>query len=73
MEVATRGQMDEGMVPVSLLIWRSLQQWEQEVKTMQRVGAKDGVRFTSITRLMKHGSTGSRRGREAALTGYSSS
>ena len=46
-----------GMVPVSWLPPRSLQQWEHEDKTMQREDEdKDGVRFTSITRLMKHGS-----------------
>jgi hypothetical protein len=27
---------------------RALQQWEQEVKTMQRVGGKDGVIFTTL-------------------------
>ena len=45
--VTKRGQMDEGMVPVSLLAARSLQQWEHEDKTMQREEDKDGVRFTS--------------------------
>ena len=33
--VAKRGQMDEGMVPVSWLEARDLQQWEHEVETMQ--------------------------------------
>ena len=41
--------MDEGMVPVSLLSERVLQQWEDGVETMQREDDKDGVRFTSIT------------------------
>ena len=34
--VVKRGQMDEGMVPVSLLRLSCLQQWEDEAKTMQR-------------------------------------
>ena len=46
-EVATRGQMDEGMVPVSWLSLRYLQQWEHEAKTIQREDDKDGVRFIS--------------------------
>ena len=33
--VVKRGQMDEGMVPVSWLEARDLQQWEHEVETMQ--------------------------------------
>ena len=33
---ATTGQIDEGMVPVSLLRLSCLQQWEDEAKTMQR-------------------------------------
>ena len=37
------------MVPVSLLLARSLQQWGHEDKTMQREKDIDGVRFTSIT------------------------
>ena len=60
--VVKRGQMDEGMVPFSWLLQRSLQQWEHEDKTTQREGGKDGVRFT-----------GSKRGREAAHTGQSCS
>ena len=56
------GQMDEGMVPVSLLWSRYLQQWEYEVKTMQREEDKDGVRFTSINHpdICKHGSQAAR-------------
>ena len=45
--VTKRGQMDEGMVPVSWLEERPLQQWDYDVKTMQREDGKDGVRFTS--------------------------
>ena len=48
MEAATKGQMDEGMVPVSWLLSRDLQQWEYEDKTIQRKEDKDGVRFTTI-------------------------
>jgi hypothetical protein len=47
-----RGQMDEGMVPVSLLWSRVLQQWEDGVETMQREDDTDGVRFTSIITLI---------------------
>ena len=51
-----------GMLPVSWLKARNLQQWEHEAKTTQRQEDKDGVRFT-----------GSRREREAALTATSCS
>ena len=47
----TRGQMDEGMMPVSLLLMRPLQQWQHK----QRDDDKDRVRFTT-TILIKHGS-----------------
>ena len=40
--------MDEGMVPVSWLLSRDLQQWEYEDKTMQREEDTNGVRFTTI-------------------------
>ena len=42
-----------GMVPVSLLRQKDLQQWEHEAKTMQREGGKNGVRFTTII-LIRH-------------------
>ena len=45
-----------GMVPVSWLEGTDLHQWEHKAKTMQSEDGKDGVRFTSITRLTKHGS-----------------
>ena len=63
--------MDEGMVPVSWLVSRALQQWEHEVKTGRTEEDKDGVRFTTII-IIKHDRR-SRRGREAALTGESCS
>jgi hypothetical protein len=50
--------MDEGMVPFSWLLQRSLQQWEHEDKTTQREGGKDGVRFTTT-----HGQQERKRGR----------